>query len=73
MGTDQLLDLFQVSDKDQISRDQAAAADGGEKLSMREAIEQIGDLWDEREYEEFNIESFMTSMRATTVDAAKLE
>lgn len=68
MGTDQLLDLFQISEKQQAAdAHEDAESSDNRKLSMKEAVDQLSELHDDSQYEtEFNLDSFVASMRAAT-------
>lgn len=64
MGTDQLLDLFTLGDKKKGESAASTAKDGALKReTMRTILENLGDLWDEKQYEnEFNLDNFMKSL-----------
>ncbi|XP_046551692.1 LOW QUALITY PROTEIN: TATA-binding protein-associated factor 172-like [Haliotis rubra] len=64
MGTDQLLDLFTLGDKKKGESAASAAMDSNLKReTMRTILENLGDLWDEKQYEnEFNLDNFMKSL-----------
>lgn len=66
MGTDQLLDLFSLDDKKK-GQSAAPSTSGSENLNKKESfsaiLENLGDLWDEEQYEsEYNIDNFMKSL-----------
>ncbi len=64
MGTDQLLDLFQVSAQSAGSSSvgDTDEAGGGDSL-MGAAARVLGELWDESQYEsEFSLQSFMDAV-----------
>ena len=66
MGTDQLLDLFHVSQADTAGGD---AADDREAKSgaaaIKEAVRQLGALMDDSQYAaEFDVNTFLASMRS---------
>lgn len=65
MGTDQLLDLFSLDDKakgqDIVSSD---SSDQNKRESIKSILENLGDLWDEKEYEsEYNLDNFIKSLK----------
>ncbi|XP_075699360.1 TATA-binding protein-associated factor 172 isoform X4 [Rhinoderma darwinii] len=62
MGTDQLLDLFTL-DKDGKSEKMETSAPGG-KSSMKSILDNLGDLWNQEQYEtEFSLDNFMHSLK----------
>ena len=62
MNTDQLLDLFQLTDTETIEK-KVEKAEG--KASMKEILEDLEELWDERQYqEEYNIDTFLESLKS---------
>ena len=78
METDQILDLFNVSsssgdaapplpdaDANKLSEEDAVDAEGNvREKGKRGFLDEIGELWDEKQYEEeYNLDSFLTSMR----------
>ncbi|KAF8933060.1 TATA-binding protein-associated factor mot1 [Dissophora ornata] len=77
MGTDQILDLFQISGDDDTSSKKGkgkgpsdGGANGGEngsadqKMSTKNVLESLEGLWDEKQYEEeYNIDSFISSLK----------
>lgn len=70
MSTDQLLDLFSLDDseKGQVSKrsDSSNSGEAG-KESIKSILDNLGDLWDEKQYEkEYNLDSFMTSLDTWT-------
>lgn len=67
MNTETLLSLFQVEGNEGTENDdvRASSSRGGSK-SMKEAIANLGDLWEERQYEdEFNMIEFLAGMQST--------
>ena len=63
MDTSQLLDLFSV-EKDKMAQKEQANRDTSTKLSMKAIIEDLGELWDESQYEnEYNLDSFIQSLK----------
>ncbi|KAG0337819.1 TATA-binding protein-associated factor mot1, partial [Podila horticola] len=77
MGTDQILDLFQITgedDSDSNKKKKGASSgaqdvsDGGEggdqKMSSKNVLESLEGLWDEKQYEEeYNLDSFISSLK----------
>jgi TATA-binding protein-associated factor len=78
METDQILDLFNIStdssalppppadDQQGVTEDDAVDATGAlREKGKRGFLDEIGELWDEKQYEEeFNLDGFLQSMRA---------
>ncbi|XP_077114676.1 TATA-binding protein-associated factor 172 isoform X1 [Ranitomeya variabilis] len=61
MGTDQLLDLFTL-DKDGKS-EKMKTSETGEKNSMKSILDNLGELWNQEQYEsEFSLDNFMHSL-----------
>eukprot|EP00795_Rhopilema_esculentum_P009364 gene9364-17069_t len=61
MDTSQLLDLFSV--KKGKSEEKKEGQDANKRTSMKVLLEDIGELWDERQYEnEYNLDSFIESL-----------
>ncbi len=70
MGTDQLLDLFSLEDKKSASQTGSASLskvhDG--KDSMKNILENMEDLWDEKQYEnEYSMDSFLKDLNKSWV------
>ncbi|XP_056018084.1 TATA-binding protein-associated factor 172-like [Ostrea edulis] len=66
MGTDQLLDLFSLDDqaKGQQITSSGGSSDQGKRESIKSILENLGDLWDEKEYEsEYNLDNFIKSLK----------
>ena len=73
MGTDQLLDLFQVvGDNNEAGKTEpagtdvaamAAVADKSLPKAAQAVLNELGQMWDESQYEEYNIENFLSSMK----------
>ncbi|XP_055685531.1 TATA-binding protein-associated factor 172 [Lutzomyia longipalpis] len=61
MGTDQLLDLFKLTDQ------KAPAADrktSGDRVSMKTVLETLPELWEDREYEEeYDLTQFLERLK----------
>ncbi|KAF9923701.1 TATA-binding protein-associated factor mot1 [Linnemannia zychae] len=77
MGTDQILDLFQITTDDDTDgkkkkklkgKDTNGGDDGGsggdQKMSTKNVLESLEGLWDEKQYEEeYNLDSFISSLK----------
>jgi TATA-binding protein-associated factor len=78
METDQILDLFNVSsaaadsapalpdaDGTKLSEEDAVDAEGNvREKGKRGFLDEIGELWDERQYEEeYNLDNFLSTMK----------
>jgi len=72
MGTDQILDLFQISGDDDAAKTKSKnkGADGtnngnaDQKMSAKNVLESLEGLWDEKQYEEeYNLDSFISSLK----------
>lgn len=66
MDTSQLLDLFTVDSgrHDNKKKQAAAAAASNKTVSMKAIIDELDELWDEKQYEnEYNLENFMGSLK----------
>ncbi|KAF8977691.1 TATA-binding protein-associated factor mot1 [Entomortierella lignicola] len=74
MGTDQILDLFQVSGDDESDARKKGKGKGGlsgdsanggdQKMSAKNVLESLEGLWDEKQYEEeYNLDSFISSLK----------
>jgi TATA-binding protein-associated factor len=78
METDQILDLFNLNEPDgasapplpnagdqQATEDDAVDATGEvRKDGKRGFLDELGELWDEKQYEEeYNLDSFLATMR----------
>ncbi|KAF9189260.1 TATA-binding protein-associated factor mot1 [Haplosporangium sp. Z 11] len=77
MGTDQILDLFQISGDDDTEKKKKSKAkgklsessagggdDADQKLSTKNVLESLEGLWDEKQYEEeYNLDSFISSLK----------
>ncbi|XP_076073071.1 TATA-binding protein-associated factor 172-like [Mytilus galloprovincialis] len=66
MGTDQLLDLFSLDEKNK--GEKIGGSSQGDKWnkkeSMQTVIESLGELWDESQYEkEYSLDNFMESLK----------
>ncbi|KAF3937100.1 hypothetical protein ABW19_dt0210638 [Dactylella cylindrospora] len=71
METDQLLDLFNFGDmdtgdkKDSREGDEVMDIDGNPiKKGGKGILDDIGELWDENQYDELNLDSFIASMKS---------
>ncbi|KAF9103655.1 TATA-binding protein-associated factor mot1 [Mortierella sp. AM989] len=77
MGTDQILDLFQISGDDETDGRKKGKGKGGfsdpnanggdpndQKMSTKNVLESLEGLWDEKQYEEeYNLDSFISSLK----------
>lgn len=79
METDQILDLFNVSsmgaeseappppdaDGEKVTEEDAVDAEGNvREKGKRGFLDEIGELWDEKQYEEeYNLDSFLKGMK----------
>lgn len=67
MGTEQLLDLFHLSDQTAQNKRVADAGDesgGGEKSSMNSILKTLPELWEDKQYEEeYDLTQFMDGLR----------
>ena len=61
MGTDQLLDLFSLDEKEGKGGKDTKSA--GRKDNVKSILENLEELWDEKEYEsEYNLDTFIQSL-----------
>jgi hypothetical protein len=58
MDTDQILDLFSLEGN---SKEVAKKSTG--KMGAKEAMESLGQLWDESEYDDLQVDEFLTGLR----------
>lgn len=79
MGTDQILDLFQITgdegpdgkkkklkgkDSGGTGGGDDSGAGGDQKMSTKNVLESLEGLWDEKQYEEeYNLDSFISSLK----------
>ena len=68
MDTSQLLDLFTVDsgreDRKKKDTSAAASAGSGNKASLKSIMDEMDELWDEKQYEnEYDLDSFMGSLK----------
>lgn len=60
MGTDQLLDLFNLSENEKDNRKQQAKTSG----SVKSMLENLPELWDDNQYaEEFDMNQFIEGLK----------
>lgn len=60
MGTDQLLDLFQLSESDKDNKKTSSKSSG----SMKSVLENLPELWDDSQYaEEFDMTQFIEGLK----------
>lgn len=63
MGTDQLLNLFTLDKDEKVERNEASSS-STEKASMRAVLDNLGDLWDQQQYDtEYDLGTFMHSLQ----------
>jgi hypothetical protein len=58
MDTDQILDLFSLESS---SNDEKRKSTG--KMGAKEAMESLGQLWDESEYDDLQVDEFLSGLR----------
>jgi len=64
MDTGQLLDLFSVDKEKRKEKTSAKQQNEGGKSSLKAMMENLGDLWDEEQYEtEYNLDNFIGSLK----------
>ncbi|KAJ3416125.1 btaf1 RNA polymerase II, B-TFIID transcription factor-associated, 170kDa [Chytridiales sp. JEL 0842] len=66
METDQILDLFSVGGDSDVAKSAEAGSQGdaNKKATMKEVLEGLDQLWDEKQYESFeNIQGFVDSLK----------
>ena len=62
MDTSQLLDLFSV-EKEKFAKAKSTEDSSNKKSSMKSILEDLGELWDETQYDhEYNLDSFIQSL-----------
>lgn len=62
MGTDQLLDLFSLTEQQQQEQARAAAAQSS-KTSVKQMMENLPELWEDQQYqEEYDLSSFIKTL-----------
>ena len=62
MDTSQLLDLFSV-EKEKFAKAKSTEDSSNKKSSMKSILEDLGELWDENQYDnEYNLDSFIQSL-----------
>ena len=63
MDTGQVLDLFTVDEEKKKDKPSAQQNEGG-KASLKNVLENLGELWDEEQYEtEYNLDNFIESLK----------
>lgn len=66
MDTGQLLDLFSVDKEKKKEKNPAQQQSDGGKTSLKAMMENLGELWDEGQYEaEYNLDNFIGSLKWT--------
>lgn len=64
MGTDQLLELFTLDEKNKGSKPVQPGEGDSQKETMKSVLENLDELWDEKQYEtEYNLDSFIQSLQ----------
>lgn len=64
MDTGQLLDLFSVDKEKRKEKTPAQQQSEGGKTSLKAMMENLGELWDEEQYEtEYNLDKFIGSLK----------
>ncbi|XP_064613763.1 TATA-binding protein-associated factor 172-like [Liolophura sinensis] len=64
MGTDQLLELFTLDEKNKGSKPVQQGEVDSQKETMKSVLENLDELWDEKQYEtEYNLDSFIQSLQ----------
>lgn len=64
MDTGQLLDLFSVDKEKRKEKTPAQQQSEGGKTSLKAMMENLGELWDEEQYEtEYNLDHFIGSLK----------
>ena len=64
MDTGQLLDLFSVDQEKKREKPSAQQSYATGKTSLKTMIENLGELWDEEQYEtEYNLDNFIGSLK----------
>lgn len=61
MDTDQILDLFSLGKGDDDKKKAKDKSNG--KMSSKEVLENLDSLWDEKEYEDLSVNSFISSLK----------
>ena len=71
MDTDQLLDLFDFQPEMKSKGNKGAGVidefgnvnTSKKKDSVKQIVENLGELWDDSQYEEYNIDNFLSTLR----------
>lgn len=64
MGTDQLLDLFSLSEQEKQKRSAAGGSASGQSGTVKTVIENLPDLWEDQQYEEeYDLTSFIKGLK----------
>jgi TATA-binding protein-associated factor len=64
MGTDQIIDLFTVDSGDGKGEDKKQAGNTAGKMGAKDAIANLGQLWDENEYEDLQVDDFLKNIQS---------
>jgi TATA-binding protein-associated factor len=59
MGTDQILDLFQMGE----SKTEGSGKKSDGPATQKELLENLGDLWDESQYDDFDTDTFLKQLK----------
>ncbi|KAJ3280842.1 btaf1 RNA polymerase II, B-TFIID transcription factor-associated, 170kDa [Borealophlyctis nickersoniae] len=60
MDTDQIIDLFTLGDDGKKDKKKEAAKN--KKASAKEVLDELGDVWEEKEYDEFAVDEFLNGL-----------
>jgi hypothetical protein len=63
MDTDQILDLFSLEGKDTNTK----GANSDRAMTSKEAIENLGKLWDEDQYDDLAVDDFLSSLKVKSL------
>lgn len=58
MDTDQILDLFAIEGSAKSEKKQTTG-----KMGAKEALESLGQLWDESEYDDLQVDEFLSGLK----------
>lgn len=64
MGTDQIIDLFSVDSGDGNGEDKNVASQSAGKIGAKDAIANLGQLWNEAEYEDLQVDDFLKNIQS---------
>ena len=60
MDTSQILDLFSLDSEE---KDETNNNDESRQLTSKEAMETLGKLWDENEYDDLAVDDFLSNLK----------